>query len=166
MVGPKDREAPKGPVQNCWLKTEKSLRQCWHIEHARKFFKVEALELPHPRACIGLIYRIKDFSVDPFPSKPDAVVSINMKGIAVVTSTASILEFYQNNPFLRQYYYRLNDASHTEVWEEEQGFVVYLTSARGPGGFAESKPFASIEEAKQWSARFAPELECRVMVNK
>ena len=71
-----------------------------------------------------------------------------------------MIEAYKTNRALRETYLRMNAVTHAEIWDSENGYIVYLCSAPGVG-FPESPEFYTIEQCHKWVKEFCPELNIK-----
>lgn len=68
-----------------------------------------------------------------------------------------MIEQYKSNRAMREQYLRCNSITHTEIWDSEDGYIVYLCSAPGKG-FPESPEFCTVGQCYEWVKEFCPEV--------
>lgn len=69
-----------------------------------------------------------------------------------------IIESYEKNSNMREAYIRMNDITHVEAWDTEDGYIPALCSADGVGFPENEREFGTIGQVMGWAKKYCPEL--------
>lgn len=69
-----------------------------------------------------------------------------------------IIEHYKSNRNMRESYIRMNNITHVEAWDTDEGYVPALCSAEGIGFPEEDREFGTVGQVMKWAQEYCPEL--------